>query len=480
MDARALKQRPAVPPGPYLVAGLGRAGLAAAEALAELAGPEAVTAWDASGAGAPSAAGDRLRSRGVRVALGGDGEALARAAACVVKSPGIAPSSPVVTAAAIDELELGWRLLNAPLIGITGTDGKSTTAKLIAAATGAPEPCGNSETGPPLSAVPGDARGPVVCEISSYQLEGCPNLVADLAVLTNLSRDHLHRHGTMEAYAACKRRLFVRPEAVAPLAVVGVDDDFGRELAADLERAGSRVARVGMAPATDYRLLSCEWDLNTCRLRAATPDGETELTLRMPGRHNALNALSALAAADLAGVTRADAIEAIGACEAVPGRFERIAHDGGFDAIVDYAHTPAALRVALETARAVTERRGTRLHAVVSSAGRHDPGKRPAMGAAAAELADRVVFTTGALYGESSGSVLADLVAGAADRDGPEPLVEADRRAAFELALEAAEPGDVVVVTGRGALPVMRDSQDGQGVPFDDREVVRELLRRGR
>src|SRR5947209_8636507 len=230
--------RPDLPPGPYVVAGLGRAGQAATRRLSALAGAGAVAAWDGPAPPEARAAASELAATGARVALGGDGvELLDPVPGCVIKSPGIAPAVPLLRTAArrgipvIDELELGWRLDDRPLVAVTGTNGKSTVAALALAVLSAAgvraAVAGNTAFGPPLSALAANACDVVVCEVSSFQLEGCPSLLPEVAVFTNLSDEHLDRHMTMQRYGDAKRRLFVREAAAVPVAVVNFDDEFG-------------------------------------------------------------------------------------------------------------------------------------------------------------------------------------------------------------------------------------------------------------
>ena len=216
-------RRPPLPPGPYLVAGLSRAGLAAGLALADHAGANAVTGWDAASSPWVARTQRALADSGVRTRTGGDGRELLEGndpPACLVKSPGIPLRSPLLRAAAaaglavLDEAELGWRLDPRPFIGVTGTNGKSTVCALVAAilqgSGSTPVVAGNTFDGPPLSEAsthPGDV---VVAELSSFQLESSPAMLPDAAVFTNLSEDHHGYHGGPAAYAAAKRRLFVR------------------------------------------------------------------------------------------------------------------------------------------------------------------------------------------------------------------------------------------------------------------------------
>lgn len=471
-----------LPPGPVLVLGTGRAGCSAAAALSRAA--PAVTVWDAFDGPETWRRRDELRAGGVRVQLGPWRDDLLAGVATVVKSPGIPKDAAPVRAAqargltVVDELELGVRLSRRELVAVTGTDGKSTVSHLVAsalAAGGADVPiAGNTEFGPPLASVP-PRGGPVVVEASSYQLEFTTPAFGRLAVLTNLTPEHLHRHGTLYAYGQAKRRLFLGAGRVVPLAVVNADDAFGRALAADATVAGAAVATFGSTSVAGYRALEVRSALSGATVRARTPGGELVLRTRLPGRHNAENALAALAACDLLGVPRPVAVSAIESFPGVPGRWERVG-EAPFDVVVDFAHTPAALRAVLTTARElVAERPGAQLHLVLSASGRTTPGKRGPLGAVGAELADRVVVTEAGLGGEPREHVIATIVAGT-EGGAAEVEIVPDRREAIRQALLGTRPGDFVLVNDRGVRPLFITDPAGGGHPWDDRAVVRDEL----
>ena len=204
--------RPPVPPGPYVVAGLAKAGAAAAAALRSVS-EEPVIAWDEHRCEPTEAAAVRLSSLGVEVVFGHPDGLLDSngGVGCLVKSPGIPADIPLIAAAeargipVIDELELGWRLGSHRLIAVTGTNGKSTTVALLQRALEragmATMVAGNSDLGPALSAVPATEADWIICEVSSFQLEATTHFLPEVALFTNLTHDHLHRHGTMAAYA---------------------------------------------------------------------------------------------------------------------------------------------------------------------------------------------------------------------------------------------------------------------------------------
>ncbi len=261
--------RPALPDGPWLIVGRGKAGQAAAGLLA---GRGPVSLWEepevrADGAPAPDGVA-LVPEIDPRAAL----ERLAPAT--VIKSPGVPPDQPILAAARergieiMDELELGWRAVDRPIVGVTGTNGKSTTCALIHGALAAAGDdvaiAGNTDDGPALSSLAPDPPDRVVLEASSFQLEFCPSLLADVAVLTNVTRDHLHRHGDMDAYAAAKARMFVRGDRVAPAVVVNADDP--------LRRGAGRALRGARGPGGPRRL----------RRRRRRPDRADAVDRRRP------------------------------------------------------------------------------------------------------------------------------------------------------------------------------------------------------
>jgi UDP-N-acetylmuramoyl-L-alanyl-D-glutamate--2,6-diaminopimelate ligase len=256
-------------------------------------------------------------------------------------------------------------------------------------------------------------------------------------VFTNLTQDHLDFHGTMDAYFEAKRALFEQ----ADVAVVNVADPYGARLAADLQGA-------------------------------ITFDGDSDaiagVDLRLRGEFNRLNAIGAALAARALGVD-GDAIRrGIESVAGVPGRFESIDEGQPFTVIVDYAHTPDSLENVLGAARAL----GDRLVVVFGAGGDRDHSKRPLMGRVASELADRAILTSDNPRSESPSAIAADVAGGAVK----ELEIELDRRTAIERALGEARPGDVVVLAGRGAEPE-QELASGK-IPFDDREVARAVLRR--
>ena len=264
-------------------------------------------------------------------------------------------------------------------------------------------------------------------------------------VFTNLTQDHLDFHGSMESYFDAKRRLF----ADGVPAAVNVGDDYGRRLASELPRAST----FGFADDAELK-----------------PDALDGVDLKLRGRFNVENALGALAASRLLGIDDATARRALESVRAVPGRFEEVDEGQPFTVLVDYAHTPAALENVLRTARDL----GGRVICVFGAGGDRDRDKRPQMGRVASEHADVAIVTSDNPRSEDPRAIVDEIVAGAGGRLEVEP----DRRRAIELALDEAQTGDVVVIAGKG-------HEQGQEfadrkLPFDDREVARELLRRSR
>lgn len=477
-------------PGPYLVVGLGRAGFSAAKALAARCGPSSVRAWDSAADSIQRARAAELRAAGVEVELAGDGTGALAGVATLVKSPGVPPEVPVVAAArragipVVDELEIGWCLVPAPIVGVTGTKGKSTVSGLCTAVLAAsghePVLCGNTEFGPPLAEL---ALGPpprsLVAEISSYQLESSVELAVDAAVFTNLSRDHLNRHASMSAYGEAKRNLFVRGERAVPLAAINVDDALGARLAGEVADRGGRVLRYGRRADADYRIADCRWDLRSARAELATPDGSVTLRSRLPGPHNAANVAAALALADGLGLEREATISAIAATPPVPGRFEVVEADADFDVVVDFCISPVGVAAALATVRPQAAARGGRVIAVLAVLGRSATGVAPESGALARAGSDHLILSGTSYRGEARVPLLAALARGARGAEGAELEVILDRRRAIERAISLARPGDVVALLGRGDTG--REATDLRGgfVALDDRRLARELIEGG-
>jgi len=371
------------------------------------------------------------------------------------------------------------------VVGVTGTNGKTTTTHLVAAIL---EASGLS-TGivGTLGARLGDRTWPlegttpladelqrtlaelrdrgaraVAIEVSSHALAlgRVSDVRFDVAAFTNLTRDHLDFHGSLERYAAAKRSLFDR----APHAVLNVDDALGATWADELRTSGRSVTTFALACGADVRATDVELRRDGSSF---TVDGR-RYALALPGRFNVANALAALGIARVLGVDDATSARALAAVARVRGRMECVG-EASFDVYVDYAHTPDALERVLATARELT--RG-RVLVVFGCGGDRDRGKRPQMGAIASAAADIAIVTSDNPRGEDPRAVIDEIVAGALA--GAELAVEPDRRSAIRLAIARALPGDIVVIAGKGheAYQATRD----RIVAFDDAAEVRAAL----
>jgi UDP-N-acetylmuramoyl-L-alanyl-D-glutamate--2,6-diaminopimelate ligase len=379
------------------------------------------------------------------------------------------------------------------VIGVTGTNGKTSTVHLLAQALhhaghkvatigtlGAGlfgDIAEGMRTTPDAIAVHGllatfreEGASHVAMEVSSHALDqGRVNAVAfDLAVFTNLTRDHLDYHGTMQAYGAAKERLFAWPGLDA--AIINVDDPFGRALAARVH-GDVALLRYGIEHA-DADLVADAIETGGAGLafRLRTPWGEGDVSTRLLGRFNVSNLLAVAACLGRLGLSFAAIRDALAVLEPVNGRMNRL---GGQNArplvVVDYAHTPDALEQALTSLRAHAH---GRLICVFGCGGERDAGKRPEMGAIAEALADLVIVTDDNPRGEDGDTIVAAIVAGLAHPE--RATIERDRGAAIALAIREARAGDVVLIAGKGHEPY----QEIAGVrhPFDDLAVARAAL----
>jgi UDP-N-acetylmuramoyl-L-alanyl-D-glutamate--2,6-diaminopimelate ligase len=380
------------------------------------------------------------------------------------------------------------------MIGVTGTQGKTTTTRLLESGlTGAGVPAavvgtvGTRILGEDVSSVLTTPEAPELhrllrrmvdagveacaMEVSSHALVmgRVGGVLFDVAVFLNLGRDHLDFHRDMDDYFAAKARLF-RPEH-ARRGLVNIHDDWGRRLADSSEIPVETMAANGSA--ADWS----GWDIDVTaagsRFRITTPGGgRIAAGCPIPGGFNVANALAAVAAAATAGYDAAAVARAIAEGPGVPGRLERIDEGQDFVVVVDYAHKPDAVVAALDTLRPLT--RG-RLIVVLGAGGDRDPGKRPEMGRLAAEGADVLVVTDDNPRSEDPATIRAAVLSGAAG--GSAEVAEiGDRREAIAEAVRRARAGDVVLIAGKGH----ESGQEVAGVvhPFDDRVVAREELRR--
>lgn len=385
------------------------------------------------------------------------------------------------------------------LVGVTGTNGKTTTTHLLHALyQKRGEKTGLIGT---LGALVGDAVLPVerttpesldlqallrrmvdagvttvVMEVSSHALalERVTGLEYDVAVFTNLTQDHLDFHQDMENYYAAKARLFLelgrsqvkdRPK----FAVINVDDAYGRRLCSV---SGGHVVTYAIEQEADFRATDIVLGPDGTTFTVLWRGGQVPVRLKLVGQFNVYNALAAFAVGVTEGFPVAQVVSALESVVAVPGRFERVDVGQDFVVVVDYAHTPDGLENILRAARAQT---AGRVIVVFGCGGDRDPGKRPVMGEIAARLADFTVITSDNPRTEDPRKIIAAIEAGYRRAGRPDSYaVEPDRRKAIALALLKAQPGDIVVLAGKGHedYQIIGD----QKLPFDDRKVAAELL----
>jgi len=384
--------------------------------------------------------------------------------------------------------------LHLKLVGITGTNGKTTTAFLVDSVLraagirtglfGTIEYRVGGRTLPALNTTPesldlwsylaqtveagGDSA---VMEVSSHALAqervwGFPYYVA---VFTNLTRDHLDYHKDFEHYFEAKRRLFEGLGTPPPAsAVINIDDPWGRKL---LDLRGSRQLTYGMNSSAQVKVKRLDSRHDGLEGTIVTPAGRLELASSLVGRANLANILAAIAASVAYGVPLELIEEGVRNLKAVPGRFERIDEGQSFLVVVDYAHTDDALRNVLSTARELTR---NRLIVVFGCGGERDRAKRPMMGEAAGSLSDLAVLTSDNPRSEDPLLIMNDALVGL-QKAGKPYWAEVDREKAIRKALEEAREGDVVVLAGKGheTYQVLK----GGPIPFDDREVARRVLR---
>lgn len=388
-----------------------------------------------------------------------------------------------------------WALAGDPqdrlqLVGITGTNGKSTTADLLARVFGAAgRPAGLFGTlsyrvagrsipaerttpeapdlAPLLAALDAAGGRSAVMEVSSHAIamDRVAGLKFQVAVLTNISRDHLDFHGDMESYFAVKRRLFDELLAPGGRRVLPADDPWGRRLL-ETPREGDVTWGIGAGTVAAVRpAMSLEGSDFTLRY------GGEEAPVHFPliGEHNLGNAMAAAAAALAAGLPLRAVREALETATPLPGRLQPVSTGLPFPVFVDYAHTPDGLRAVLESLRAVTTRR---IVLVFGAGGDRDTGKRGPMGEAAGRLAHTVIVTSDNPRSEDPATIAAAVAAGVRAAGGS-PLVELDRRRAITMGLEAADECSLLLVAGKGHENYQEI--DGRRLPFSDTAVIAEL-----
>ncbi|HEX4039293.1 MAG TPA: UDP-N-acetylmuramoyl-L-alanyl-D-glutamate--2,6-diaminopimelate ligase [Acidobacteriaceae bacterium] len=388
------------------------------------------------------------------------------------------------------------------LSGVTGTNGKTTTAFLLDAmlntvgrktvlvgtienhVAGAvrPAPHTTPESRDLLALLREGADAgatEAVMEVSSHALAqgrvcGFP---CDVAIFTNLTQDHLDYHGTMENYFAAKRALFNGELGSPPrVAVINVEDPYGPELATVAREAGAQICSYGLETG-EFRAEDPQMSASGMTFRLAAPNGAVGLHTKLTGRVNLYNLLAASGAALARGLTLDEIAAGTASLACVPGRFQTVDTGQPFTVVVDYAHTDDALRNLTRLARDFVARPGPhprRVITVFGCGGDRDRAKRPRMGRAAGEGSDLVVLTSDNPRSEDPEAIMADALPGLL-ATGTNYLAEPDRARAIRLALEAAHPGDIVLLAGKGheKVQVLRD----RTIPFDDAEVAAAILR---
>ena len=403
------------------------------------------------------------------------------------------------------------------VIGITGTDGKTTTAFLAVAALeaagirtglistaririgGIGEPSEAHATTPEAPALQAALRAmtlagdrAAVVETTSHglALHRVDEVVYEVAILTNLSHEHLELHGSWEAYRDAKLSLFERLADLPPdrrrastswprTGIVNLDDPSAGSFIGVTQEAAARVLTYGTDPAADVRATHVEEDPQRLRIAYDAPSGAATLELRLAGRFNVHNALAVVALGEAIGLEPAAVREGLASIALVPGRMERIELGQPFGVIVDYAHSPAALTLVLDLLAPVAASRGGGLIAVFGSAGERDTAKRPLMGRIAGERCRLVIVTDEDPRGEDRDAILESIARGAETagrRRGHELLVIADRRAAIEAAIERARPTDIVLLAGKGHERSIIGPDGPQ--PWDERAEAELALRR--
>lgn len=394
------------------------------------------------------------------------------------------------------------------VIGVTGTDGKTTTTFLAVAAlvaagvptglvgTAALRIGGLEEANPAHVTTPGAPElqrtlramartgdRAAVIETTSHglALDRVAAVAYDVAVFTNLSHEHLELHGSFEAYRAAKLSLFERLAARDPApgskpigwpraGIVNLDDASGPLFGAVTREAGARLVTYGTDPSADVRVTRIEEDARRLRVAYEAPSGAARLELQLAGRFNAHNALAVVALGEALGLDLGAVRAGLESVAGVPGRMERIEAGQPFGVIVDYAHSPASLETVLDLLAPIAAARGGELIAVFGSAGERDTAKRPMMGRIAAQRSRLVIVTDEDPRGEDRRAILDEIARGAEaagrrrDRD---LLLVPDRATAIRTAFERARPGDIVLLAGKGHERTILYA-DG-AIPWDER-----------
>lgn len=381
------------------------------------------------------------------------------------------------------------------VVGITGTNGKTTTAfmiknvfdaaglkagmigtveyiigrRIIPATRTTPESVDLQQM---LDQMTGADCRSAVMEVSSHALvqKRVSGIDFDAAVFTNLTHDHLDYHQTMEKYFQAKALLFrnLGKSIKKPVAVVNLDDPYGRQLAL-LPEVQTGLMSYGLQEQATIRAVNLSLKPQGTSFEVLSPWGGANVSMRLLGRYNMSNALAAIATCGALGIKPSLVAEVLGQMTCVPGRLEEIQTAAGFQVFVDYAHTDDALRNVLTTLREVTS---GRLVVVFGCGGNRDVKKRPLMGAVAEEMADYAILTSDNPRREEPDAIISQILTGFKTRDKVDVIP--DRFEAIARALSIAEKGDVILIAGKGHENYQEFANTI--IPFDDRQVVRECL----
>lgn len=309
-----------------------------------------------------------------------------------------------------------------------------------------------------------------VIEVSSHaidlqRIEACD---FDVVVFTNLSQDHLDYHGTIDEYFGVKKRIFDSTINCATAQIINADDEYGRLL---IKEGVSRQYRYSTKDKVEVYADSIGLRPDGTDMRIYYPGGEMSIRLGLPGIYNVSNALAAAGVAAALDIDGRKIKEGLQALRPVPGRFERVDKGQQYTVVVDYAHTPDSLEKVLSAARQITE---GQLITVFGCGGDRDKGKRPLMGRAAAEISDYTIVTSDNPRSEEPMTIIREIINGIKEIENPQFEIEEDRKLAIKRALELAKPGDFVVIAGKGHETGQEIA--GEKIPFDDVKVAGELI----
>ena len=420
--------------------------------------------------------------------MGGDGLDVLAGVGTLVKSPGVPLEIAVVAEARrrgigiVDELDIGWRLVAAPTVAVTGTNGKSTVAGLCVSVLGGAwvEPGSQREhrvRPAPERACASEAPRSIVAEVSSYPAECSPALAVEGAIFTNLTpRPPQPAPDDGGLWRQPSGHSSSSDAETVPVAALNADDELGRAIADDVEDRGGRAIRYGTDAGAEYRIMGCRWGLREAEVEIESPDGPIGLVTRLPGAHNAHNAVSVLAMADGLGLPRDPTLAALAAAAPTPGRFEPVDVGRPFDVVVDFAYSLDSVSAVLDAARPVVESRRGRLITVLGVVGRAGPVSGDEVAAAARERSEHLILSGTSYRGEPRLVTLARLAAGARAARGGELEIVIDRRRAIARRDGGRAPGR----SGRDPRPRARPSREatdrrGGFVRLDDRQAAREL-----